>query len=119
MSHFNGSFPSKIEALDYSIADLRLPVEALPICDCQLRPCRFAIANCDCQLDQSAISDLDQNRQSAIDNWQFSGLSVVLLQLAIERFAADAERAGGVRFVALGVVERGFNGEAFDLFHRR
>ena len=32
----------------------------------------------------------------------------VLLQLAIEGFAADAEGAGGVGFVAFGVVERGF-----------
>src|SRR6185369_7539176 len=33
--------------------------------------------------------------------------------------AADAERTGGVRFVAVGVVEGGFDGLAFDLFHRR
>src|SRR5215475_9096856 len=46
-------------------------------------------------------------------------LSVVLLQFPVERFAADAEGAGGVGFVTIGVVERGFDGLAFDLFHRR
>src|ERR1043165_6057261 len=59
---------------------------------------------------QSAIG----NRKSAI-----SRLAVVLLELAIERFAADAESAGGVGFVAFGVVEGGFDGLAFDLLHRR
>ena len=41
----------------------------------------------------------------------------VLLQLAIEGFAADAEGAGGVGFVAFGVVERGFDRLPLDFFH--
>src|ERR1044072_6411193 len=45
-------------------------------------------------------------------------LAVVLVQLAVEGLAVDAERAGGVRFVAFSVVEGGFDGLAFDLFHR-
>src|SRR6185503_16261149 len=43
----------------------------------------------------------------------------VLLELAVERFAADAEGAGGVGFVAVGVVERGLDRLTLDLFHRR
>src|SRR5215813_7583734 len=46
-------------------------------------------------------------------------VAVVLVQLAVERLAPDAERAGGVGFITGGVVKRGFYGEAFNLFHRR
>src|SRR6185369_617481 len=42
----------------------------------------------------------------------------VLLELAVERLAADAEGAGGVGFVAFGVVERGLDRLALNLFHR-
>ena len=45
--------------------------------------------------------------------------AVVLLQLPIQRLSPDAEGAGGVGFVSLGVVEGGFDRLAFDLFHRR
>ena len=44
-------------------------------------------------------------------------LPIVLLKLPVQRFAADAEGAGGVRLVAVSVVEGGFNGLALDLFH--
>src|ERR1700752_314474 len=45
--------------------------------------------------------------------------AVVLLELAIQCFAPDAERAGGVRFIAGGVIERGFDRLTLDFFHRR
>src|SRR5215213_10699066 len=45
--------------------------------------------------------------------------TVILVQLAVKRFAADAEGAGGVRFIAGGVVERRFDRLALYFFHRR
>src|SRR5688500_14580867 len=45
--------------------------------------------------------------------------TVVLLELPIERFTADAEGARGVRLIAVGVIERGLDGLPLDLFHRR
>ena len=79
-------------ALDYNIANFQLPIADL-------------------------WTSGDQNRKSAIGNRQFSGLSVVLLEFAVERFAADAEGSCGVGFVAGGVVERSLDREALDLLH--
>ena len=51
-------------------------------------------------------------------NLKLFRLPVVLFQFPVERFAPNAESAGGVRFVATGVIEGRFNRLSFDLFHR-
>src|SRR5205085_2159088 len=51
-----------------------------------------------------------------VNFWLFPRLAFVLAELAVERLAPDAEGAGGARLVAAGVVERGLDGPALDLF---
>src|SRR5438270_9251516 len=46
----------------------------------------------------------------------FFRLGLVLSELAVEGLAPDAEGAGGARLVAAGVVERGLDRPALDLF---
>src|ERR1051326_7863659 len=60
---------------------------------------------------------LGQRRSGPVPRGLF--FPVVLVQLPVKRFAADAEGAGSVRLVAVGVVERSFDRLALDLFHRR
>src|SRR5436309_9722199 len=43
---------------------------------------------------------------------------LVLLQFSVESLASDAECAGGARLIAARVIERGFDGLAFDLVNR-
>ena len=88
----------------------------LPIADCQFADCQLPICRVGPFGGFVAEGLQIGNRQLAIGN--ASLLSVVLLEFPIERFAADTEGTGGVRLVAGGVVERGFDGLALDLFHR-
>ena len=50
-------------------------------------------------------------------SFRLAALPVVLIEFAIDRFAADGEQPCGARFVTGRVVERGFDCFALDFFH--
>src|SRR6185369_9276915 len=79
-------------ALDYSIADFRMPIA-------------------------DPIYRRSENWQLPIGNRQFKVFRCTA-PASVESLAADAKSPGGVRFVAFGVVEGGLDCLAFDLFHR-
>jgi hypothetical protein len=83
---------------------------------CLLCVFRVSVVNSLSEVTQHRNTEVAQRRTA--NQLLAAAVAVILIEFAIEGLAADAQRAGGVSFIAPGVVECSFNCLALDLVHR-